>query len=288
MSTEGLTPTSYVKHHLQNLVYGELPEGYERADGSVLEQSTWTIAHSPQEAVDMGFWALNIDSMGWSIFLGLIFCYFFRKVAKNIETGVPGKLQNFIEVLVEFVNQNVKDTFHGKSNPFIASLALTIFCWIFLMNVMDLVPVDVLPYLAQKISGDPHFYFKVVPTTDPNITFGFSLAVFALIIFYSVKMKGIGGFIGELTLQPFGKWMIPFNMLLEGVALLAKPVSLALRLFGNLYAGELIFMLIAMLGYYQLPLHFVWAVFHILIIVLQAFIFMMLTIVYLSMAHESH
>lgn len=156
------------------------------------------------------------------------------------------------------------------------------------MNLMDLVPVDVLPFLAQKISGNPHLYFKVVPTTDPNITFGLSLSVFAMIIFYSVKVKGIGGFIGELTLQPFGKWMIPFNLLLEGVALLAKPVSLALRLFGNLYAGELIFMLIAMLGYYQLPLHFIWAVFHILIIVLQAFIFMMLTIVYLSMAHETH
>lgn len=288
MATEGLTSTSYVRHHLQNLVYGELPEGYERADGSLLEQSTWTIAHSPQEAVDMGFWALNVDSMGWSIFLGLIFCYFFRKVAKNIDSGVPGKLQNVIEVLIEFVNTNVKETFHGKSNPVIASVALTIFCWIFLMNLMDLVPVDVLPLLAQKISGDPHFYFKVVPTTDPNITFGFSLSVFAMIIFYSVKVKGIGGFIGELTLQPFGKWMIPFNLLLEGVALLAKPVSLALRLFGNLYAGELIFMLIAMLGYFQLPLHFIWAVFHILIIVLQAFIFMMLTIVYLSMAHESH
>jgi len=288
MATEGLTSTSYVKHHLQNLVYGELPEGYERADGSMLEQSTWTIAHSPKEAVDMGFWAVNVDSMGWSIFLGLIFCYFFRKVAKNIESGVPGKLQNFVEVMVEFVDTNVKETFHGKSDPFIASVALTLFCWIFLMNLMDLVPVDVLPFLAQIISGDPNFYFKVVPTTDPNITFGLSLAVFALIIFYSVKVKGIGGFIGELTLQPFGKWMIPFNMLLEGVALLAKPVSLSLRLFGNLYAGELIFMLIAMLGYWQLPLHFVWAVFHILIIVLQAFIFMMLTIVYLSMAHETH
>jgi len=295
MATEGMTSTSYVKHHLQNLVYGELPEGYERADGSVLEQSTWTIAHSPEEAVDMGFWAVNVDSMGWSIFLGLIFCYFFRKVAKNIESGVPGKLQNFIEVLVEFVDTSVKETFHGKSNPFIASVALTLFCWIFLMNLMDLVPVDVLPYLAQLISGDPHFYFKVVPTTDPNITFGLSLAVFALIIFYSVKVKGVGGFLGELSLQPFSSknlpvqiMLIPANLLLELVALFAKPVSLALRLFGNLYAGELIFMLIALLGYWQLPLHFVWAVFHILVIVLQAFIFMMLTIVYLSMAHETH
>lgn len=295
MATEGATSTDYIRHHLQNLVYGELPEGYERADGSVLEQSTWTIAHSPLEAVDMGFWSVNVDSMGWSIFLALLFCYFFRKIAKNIESGVPGKLQSVVEVLVEFVDTNVKDTFHGKSNPVIGSIALTIFCWIFLMNTMDLVPVDILPYLAQMLTGDPHFYFKVVPTTDPNITFGFSLTVFALIIFYSIKVKGVGGFLGELSLQPFSSkilpvqiLLIPANLLLELVALFAKPVSLALRLFGNLYAGELIFMLIALLGYFQLPLHFVWAVFHILVIVLQAFIFMMLTIVYLSMAHESH
>ncbi len=295
MATEGATSTDYIKHHLQNLVYGELPEGYERTDGSVLEQSTWTIAHSPQEAVDMGFWSVNVDSMGWSIFLALLFCHFFRKVAKNIESGIPGKLQNVVEVLVEFVDTSVKEAFHGKSNPAIGSIALTIFCWIFLMNTMDLVPVDVLPYLAQMLAGDPHLYFKVVPTTDPNITFGFSLVVFALIIFYSIKVKGVGGFLGELSLQPFSSrilpvkiLLIPANLLLELVALLAKPVSLALRLFGNLYAGELIFMLIALLGYFQLPLHFVWAVFHILVIVLQAFIFMMLTIVYLSMAHETH
>ncbi len=288
MSTEGLTSTSYMKHHLQNLTYGQLPEGYQRADGSVLEQASWTIAHSPEEAIDMGFWALNLDSMGWSIFLGLVFLMTFRVVAKNISDGVPGGLQNFVEAMVGFVDQSVKETFHGKTSPVIAPLALTIFVWIFLMNLMDLVPVDWLPLAAQTIAGDPHLYFKVVPSTDPNITFGLSISVFFLIVYYSIKVKGIGGFVGELTLQPFGKYMIPFNFLLEGVSLLAKPVSLALRLFGNLYAGELIFMLIAMLGYWQLPLHFVWAVFHILVIVLQAFIFMMLTIVYLSMAHESH
>ncbi len=288
MSTEGLTSTSYIKHHLQNLTYGQLPAGYERADGSVLEQATWTIAHSPAEAGAMGFWSLNLDSMGWSVFLGLVFFLLFRTVAKNITSGVPGGLQNFVESLVGFVDKSVKETFHGHSGPVIAPLALTIFCWIFLMNLMDLVPVDWLPLVAQTISGDPHLYFKVVPSTDPNITFGISISVFILIVYYSIKVKGIGGFVGELTLQPFGKYMIPFNFLLEGVSLLAKPVSLALRLFGNLYAGELIFMLIAMLGYWQLPLHFVWAVFHILVIVLQAFIFMMLTIVYLSMAHESH
>jgi F-type H+-transporting ATPase subunit a len=156
------------------------------------------------------------------------------------------------------------------------------------MNTMDLVPVDWLPLLFQKITGNEHAFFRVVPTTDPNITFGIALVVFFMIIYYSIKVKGPGGFLAALSLQPFGKWMIPFNLLLEVVGLLSKPVSLALRLFGNLYAGELIFLLIAMLGLWQIPLHFVWAVFHILIVLLQAFIFMMLTIVYLSMAHETH
>ena len=287
MASEGLTSTEYIKHHLQNMVYGKLPAGYERADGSVLDQATWTMAHSPREAVDMGFWAVNVDTMGWSIFLGVIFSYLFYRAARKMHAGIPGGLQNFVEIMVEFADKSVRETFHGRTHTVIAPLALTIFCWIFLMNLMDLVPVDLLPLLAQKISGNHHLYFKVVPTTDPNITFGFSISVFLLIIIYSIKVKGIGGFIGELTLHPFGKWMIPFNFLLEGVGLLAKPVSLALRLFGNLYAGELIFMLIALLGYFQLPLHFVWAVFHILVITLQAFIFMMLTIVYLGMAHET-
>jgi len=157
------------------------------------------------------------------------------------------------------------------------------------------VPVDWLPLAAQAISGDPHLYFKVVPTTDPNITFGLSIGVFILIIYYSIRIKGVGGFIAELALHPFHSknifaqiLFIPFNLLLETVSLFAKPVSLALRLFGNLYAAELIFLLIAILGFWQLPLHFVWAVFHILVVPLQAFVFMMLSIVYLSMAHEHH
>jgi F-type H+-transporting ATPase subunit a len=256
--------TEYITHHIQNMTWGQLPAGYERADGHVLEQATWTLAHSAQEARDMGFWAFHLDSL-----------------------GVPSKWANFLEMLVEMVDKSVKESFHAKSEV-IAPLSLTIFCWVFLMNLMDLVPVDLLPEIAQWISGDPHLYFKVVPTTDPNVTFAMSFMVFLLIIYYSIKSKGIGGFVGELTLQPFGKWMLPFNLILEGVALLAKPVSLALRLFGNLYAGELIFILIALLGWWQLPAHFIWAVFHILIIILQAFIFMMLTIVYLSMATEHH
>jgi F-type H+-transporting ATPase subunit a len=292
-----LTSNSYLQHHLQNLVYGQLPQGYERADGSVLEQATWTLAHSPQEAVDMGFWSLNVDSMGWSIFLGMVFCFFFYRVAKKSHSGAPSGFSNLVEMIIEFVNKNVNDIMSVK-NPLIGPLALTIFIWVTLMNTMDLVPVDVLPLMAQLISGDSHLYFKVVPTTDPNITFGMSIGIFILIVYYSIKMKGIGGFVGELTLQPFGKYMIPFNLLLEGIGLLAKPVSLALRLFGNLYAGELIFLLIATLLGAALPfymgtflggaLQFVWEVFHILIVLLQAFVFMMLTIVYLAMAHEHH
>lgn len=157
------------------------------------------------------------------------------------------------------------------------------------MNLMDLFPVDWLPRLFQIITGNDHAYFKVVPTTDVNATLGMSLSVFVLIIYYSIKVKGVSGFAGELTLMPFGKWMIPFNFLLEGVGLIAKPISLALRLFGNLYAGELIFILIALLPFWaQFALSVPWAIFHILVITLQAFIFMMLTIVYLSMAHEDH
>jgi len=242
-------------------------------------------AHGAKEAAEMGFWAIHVDTLGWSLFLGLIFITLFRKAAKSATTGVPGGLQNFVEILVEFVDQSVKDTFHGRSS-LIAPLALTIFVWVFLMNLMDLVPVDFLPSLFMVLGVD---YMKVVPTTDVNATLGMSLSVFALIIYYSIKVKGVSGFVGELTLQPFGKKMIPFNLLLEGVGLIAKPISLALRLFGNLYAGELIFILIAIMPFWiQWALSVPWAIFHILVIVLQAFIFMMLTIVYLSMACEDH
>jgi len=248
MAAEGLTSTSYMQHHLQNMVYGQLPAGYERADGAVLTEATWTLAHSPEEAVSMGFWALNVDTMGWSLFLGAAFLFWFHRVAKKATSGIPGAWQNVVEILVEFASTSVSDSFHGRVHPVIAPLALTVFVWVLLMNTMDLVPVDILPLLAQWLSGDPHLYFKVVPTTDPNITFGLSLAVFALIIFYSIKIKGLGGFVGELALHPFGKYMIPFNLFLEGVSLLARPVSLALRLFGNLYAGELLFLLIRILS----------------------------------------
>jgi len=284
--------TEYIKHHLTNLTYGKLPAGYTRDDGSVTTQSTWTMAHNADEAHAMGFMGIHVDSMAWSIGLGLVFCLLFRLVAKSVTSGVPGKLQNLVEILVEFADQSVKDTYHGESKM-IAPLALTVFVWVFFMNAMDLIPVDVFPALFGAL-GVGHM--KSVPTTDINVPLGMSITVFLLILFYSFKMKGPGGFAKELTMNPFNTiWLSWFNLLLEGVSLLAKPVSLGLRLFGNMYAGELIFILLALMftgGALLAPLGGVlqigWAIFHILIITLQAFIFMMLTIVYLSMASEHH
>jgi F-type H+-transporting ATPase subunit a len=188
-------------------------------------------------------------------------------------------------MLVEFVDTQVKDSFHGRS-PLIAPLALSIFVWVWLMNFMDLIPVDLLPSIGKAVGLS---YLRVVPSTDLNATFAMSISVFALILFYSVKVKGPIGFAKEMLLTPFGPWMMPFNLLLKLVEEIAKPISLGLRLFGNMYAGELIFILIALLPWYVQPvLSLPWAIFHILIITLQAFIFMVLTIVYLSLAHEDH
>ena len=239
----------------------------------------------------MGFWAINLDSMMWSVLLGFVFVLLFRFVGQRVTAGVPSGLQNALEAVVEFVDNSVKESFHGN-NPVIAPLALTIFCWVFLMNLMDLLPVDWIPGLAA-LAG-VHF-MKIVPTTDPNITMGMSLSVFCLMLFYWIKEKGVSGLAGDLALHPFTSKnpvlkiaLMPVNLILETVSLVAKPVSLGLRLFGNLYAGELIFILIGMIGYLQLPLHFGWAVLHILVITLQAYIFMTLTIVYLGMVHEQH
>ncbi len=284
-----LTSSEYIQHHLTNMTYGKMPDG------------TWKLAETAAEAKDMGFTAIHLDSMGWSIGLGLIFCLLFWMVAKAANAGIPGKFQSAIEMIIEFVDSSVRDTFHGKSR-LIAPLALTIFVWIFLMNLMDLVPVDFIPYTAQLIGAhvfgmDPHHvYFKIVPTTDPNVTLGMALSVFALTIFYSIREKGLVGFGAEFALNPFNPsnpllkaLLIPVNILLELVTFIARPISLALRLFGNMYAGELIFILIALLPFWvQWALSVPWAIFHILIITLQAFIFMMLTIVYMSMATEKH
>jgi len=268
----------YIKHHLTNLVYGQ------RADGS------WGIAHGADEIKEMGFWSINVDSMFFSIGLGCFFLWIFRRAAKKASTDAPTGLQNFIEMMIEFVDGSVRGSFTGK-NPLIAPLALTIFVWIFLMNLMDLIAVDHIPWLASLL-GVP--YLKIVPSTDPNITFGLSLSVFALVIYYSIKIKGPGGFFAELAFHPFPKYLMPINLVIEGVTLIAKPVSLALRLFGNLYAGEMIFILIAImysggwaLGLFGGFLQLGWALFHLLIITLQAFIFMTLTIVYLDMASQT-
>lgn len=284
---ETLNSSDYIRHHLTNWTFGHHPE------------LGWKVAETQKEASEMGFSAIHLDSMLWSILLGLIFCGVFYTVAKKATSGVPSKLQAFVEMIVDFVDNNVKDTYHGTSKV-IAPLALTIFVWIFLMNFMDLFPVDYLPVLAQKIGEafehDPHHvYMKVVPSTDPNVTLGMSFSVFALIIYYSIKEKGLGGFIRELTLHPFSSknkalqiLLIPVNFILEFVTLIAKPISLGLRLFGNMYAGELIFVLIALMPLgAQWALSVPWAIFHILVITLQAFVFMMLTIVYLSLASQT-
>jgi F-type H+-transporting ATPase subunit a len=346
-NSKTVTSGEYIQHHLQNLTFGK------HADG------TWGFAHSAAEASEMGFWAVHVDTLFWSLLLGFVFFFMFRSVAKKANSGVPSRFQSAIESVVEFVDSSVRDSFHGTSR-LIAPLALTLFVWVFFMNFMDLIPIDWLPWVASSV-GISHQ--KVVPTTDVNATLGMAIAVFVLIVVYSIRFKGVGGFISELVMNPLNPkqlgmpkivWplVMAFNLVLELVSLLAKPVSLGLRLFGNLYAGELIFILIALVftagsGFVasglsamfgeHIPawfwvvatasvfatlwlnlkgklsnkrtlwlllvemlligglaflggqlMHFGWAVFHILVITLQAFIFMMLTIVYLSMASEHH
>lgn len=278
--TEMISNGDYIKHHLTYLTYN-------------LKTMQW--------GSDGGFWTLNIDTVFFSVFLGVLAMLLLYVGARKVSVSVPGAWQNFAELMLTFADNQVKDCFHGKSQ-LIGPLALTIFMWVFLMNFMDILPVDMLP-LAAKLLG--FHYLKVVPTNDLNLTFSMSLSVFLLIIFYSLKIKGFKGFAKELTLQPFNTpFLIPFNLLLELVGLIAKPISLSLRLFGNLYAGELIFILIALLtlngsgstslsstvglGLAQFVLSLAWSIFHILVITLQAFIFMVLTIVYLSLAHEDH
>lgn len=285
MSTEGLTTSAYIKHHLQNLTCS-------------IQEGHFHCAHTAEEAKAMGFWAFNMDTLLVSLMLGLVFLFLFSRVAKSINADAPSGMQNFVEWVVEFIDSSVRGSFTGRS-ALVAPLALSIFAWIFLMNLMDLVPIDYVSLITQPMGID---HFKLVPTTDPNATIGMAIGVFLLVLFYSIKVKGLAGFVGELTLQPFGKFGLPVNLFLEGVNLIAKPVSLALRLFGNMYAGEMIFILIALMGASWVSFSFAstllfssqvilslgWAIFHILIVTLQAFIFMTLTIVYLDMAHQEH
>ncbi len=302
-SGEALTSIGYIQHHLQNMTYGKLPAGATVCDGTVIDQAKWALAHCSEEAKQMGFNALHVDTLGWGVGLGALFSFLFYRAAKKASVDTPTGWQSFVELIVDFVNKLVSELFHHKSRA-VAPLALTVFCWVFLMNLMDIVPVDWLPQLATIVTGDPHFYFKVVPTTDPNATLGMSFTVFGLMIFFSCREKGVWGFVKELTCHPFlaprSKWylnlvLIPINTVLETIALISKPISLGLRLFGNLYAAEVIFILIAILfsvgllfGVMGGVLQWAWAVFHILVIPLQAFIFMVLTTVYMGMAFDSH
>jgi F-type H+-transporting ATPase subunit a len=275
------------------------------ANEYILHHLTFLSNKEPKGIVD--FSVIHWDTVFFSVTLALLFGGSFYLAARTAKAGVPGKFQNFVELVVEFVDTQVKDSFHG-TNKLLAPLALTIFCWVLLFNAMDILPVDLLPWAAHGVGIE---HLKVVPTTDLNTTFAMALTVFVLIIYYSIKMKGLGGFIGELTMQPFVSknivvkvLLIPVNLLLEIVPFLARPISLSLRLYGNLFAGEMIFLLLAALTLHgvqqlssaggwallvaQFALAFLWAVFHLLVITLQAFIFMVLTIVYLSMAQEHH
>lgn len=261
MSAEGGLPTNateFIHHHLTYL--------------------SWQFGDSP-------FWTVHLDTLFFSVVLGLLFFAVFRMAAVRATSGVPGKLQCACEMILEFVDTQVKDSFHAE-DKIIAPMALTIFCWVFLFNFMDLIPVDFLPHVAY-LMGIP--YLKVVPSIDLNTNFALSLSVLFMMYVYGIKSKGVGGFIKELLTQPFGPYMMPFNIIMRFVEDFAKPFSLALRLYGNMYVGELIFILIALLPWYaQWPASLPWALFHIFVITLQAFIFMMLSIIYLSLAYEGH
>ncbi len=263
MAEVGHSPAEYVTHHLKHWA--------STHDGLFISAAAW-----------------HIDTLIVSTVLGLIFLTLFRMAAVRATSGVPGKLQNFVEIMVDFVDGAVKDAFHGNRS-FLAPLALTIFIWTFMWNCMDLIPVDLPPMIAKHVFGLE--YFRAVPSADMSATFALSLSVFGLIIIYSFKGKGAGGFAKEFLTHPFGSnpLLVPANLILNTVELLAKPMSLGLRLFGNLYAGELIFILIALLPWWaQVIPGLGWMIFHILVVTLQAFIFMTLTIVYISMAYEHH
>lgn len=281
----------YIAHHLTNLTYGRLQEGAELCSGGVAEVTQWTFAGCGVEAAAMGFMAIHVDSMLWAVGLGLLTMFLLYRAARKASPNVPTRFQCVIELLVEFVGSTTKEVFNGRLMP-VAPIGLTIFTWVFMMNLMKLVPVDLVPY-SLELTGIP--FHKIAATADPNVTLGMAFYVFLMMIYYSIKEKG-WGFLKELSFTPFNTWvMVPVNLVMETISLLARPVSLGLRLFGNMFAGEVIFLLIAALfsaGILFLPLGAIlslaWAIFHILVIVLQAYIFMVLTIVYLSMAHEEH
>jgi F-type H+-transporting ATPase subunit a len=277
MSSPDHAPSAseYIVHHLAHL--------NTKAQGSIIDLSV-----------------VNIDTLFWSLMMGFLGCFFMWRAARQATSGVPGRFQALVEMLVEMVNNQAKAIIHStESRRFVAPLAMTVFVWITLMNSLDLLPVD-LPGKILAWTGLEHLIHahRIVPTADLNGTFGMALGVFLLMLYYNIKIKHLGGFIHELFCAPFGNkiWLYPFNLLLNLIEFVAKTVSLAMRLFGNMYAGELLFMLIALLGatatWWGFGIHLIagtaWAIFHILIILLQAFIFMMLTLVYIGQAHEGH
>ena len=277
----GTKPTTveYIQHHLANNCIKLEGSGYCEPGG---------------------FMQLHLDTIGFAVLLGALLVLVGWRVTRQASILRPVGMQNFFEIIIEFVQNQIGDVYK-KPNSWIGPIAITAFCWIWLMNFMDLIPVDLLPLLAQIITGDSHTKLKVVPTTDPNATLGMALAVFGMITYYNIKSKGFLGFIKMFLFHPFGKYAVPFNVIMTLVEEIAKPLSLGLRLFGNLFAGELVFLLIALIGgtlvtgvvsaigwgFIQVLLDFAWLAFHILVITLQAFVFMVLTIVYISMADDS-
>ena len=253
--------------------------------GATDSASYYVSHHLTHLQVGEGFWTWNVDTLFWTTLLGVLMSAFMYAGARKATAGVPGGIQNTVEMLMDFIGGLVKESFPGPTR-FVPPFALTIFVWTFLWNCMDLIPVDLFPDIAKAMGIE---YMRVVPSADMNATFAISLSVFFLIIVYSIMGKGALGYAKEWLFHPFGKWLVPFNLIINFVETLAKPVSLSLRLFGNLYAGELIFILIALLPWgVQFVPGFAWAVFHILVVTLQAFIITVLSIVYLSMAYESH
>ncbi len=254
-----ITQADYIEHHLTN----------------------WTSGGS-------GFWSIDLDTLSVSIVLGIIFLLLFALLARcaTRTPGVPGRWQNFVEFCVEAVDKTVRQSSQHADTRLIAPMALTIFVWVFLMNFMDLIPIDLFPWVFKYV-GIQHF--RPVPTANPSLTFAMSIVVFILIIFYNLKCKGLLGLTKEMLSKPFGWYLMPINVAFRLIEEFVKPISLSLRLFGNLFAGEIVFILIAMLPWYlQLSLGMIWTLFHVLVISIQAFIFMMLTIIYLSMAQETH
>ena len=259
-----LTPTSYIQHHLQNLTTS-VGEG--------------------------GFWTLHVDTLVTSVLMGLLIVVAFWTATRNATAGVPGKWQAFVEICLEFVDKQARDTYHGSSK-LVTPIAITLFFWILMMNLLKMIPAD---FIAKPLELVGVHYWKPVPTADVNATLGMSISVFFLMLFFALRAKGLGGFTKEFLTAPFGKWMVPFNLILNIVEWLSKPISLAMRLFGNMFGGEIVFLLIWVLGGAGIigalaggAFGLGWMLFHLLVIPLQAFIFMMLSIVYLSLSEDAH